>query len=221
MSSDAIGESEWLILSQSLIGGRTARFPLVSARGIAAYPLDTYTSSWTGLIEDGVSADRVPVLQSVEPSVVPGFDLAVTRVPTDAAESKPVHYNPMGRFSYALAIQRDPATRFQVGLLAATMVLGGVASFIMTALIVSRRRPPSLAALGWLATFLFALLEVRRNFPGSPPAGVRLDAFVTFPMISIIIVLFVVNAIVWLRRDDWDMTNQPALEEPKPASGTP
>lgn len=212
IEGDSQASSEWLIYANSLAGGHPIELPTISVAGIESYPLDGYTTSWTGLAEDAVTAERIPVVLTANRSPVSGFDVQILRGEMAGNDIAPVPHNTAGRFSYEVIVQRDPAVRFQVALLAFTLVVGGLAALFMTTLIVSRRRPPSLAALGWLATFLFALLEVRRNFPGNPPIGVRLDAFVTFPVIALILVQIMVIASVWRRRVDWDMENHDPTE---------
>jgi Domain of unknown function (DUF4436) len=212
IEGDSQDSSEWLILANSFIGGRPIQLPTKSVDGIENYPLDTYTTNWTGIVVDAVTAERIPVVLTAQTSPVSGFDIQVTRVEMEGDAASPIQHNPHGRFSYALGAQRDPAVRFQVALLVFTVVVGGLAALFMTILIVCRRRPPSLGALGWLATFLFALLEVRRNFPGDPPVGVRLDALVTFPVIALIMMQIVVVAVSWRRRVDWDMENHDPSE---------
>jgi len=212
VSGDAVGSRERLIRSNSLIGGQAQAFALDAVEGIGGYPFDRYSTSWTGIVEDAVSGDRVPVVQSATSGSVPGFDVTIQKQALPDDRATPIAFNPMGRFSYVIGAEREPGVRLQVGLLMLTILVGALAALIMTMLILLRRRPPSLAALGWLATFLFALLEVRRNLPGDPPVGIRLDAYVTFPMTFLLVLLIAVNAWAWLGRDDWDMENQPRDE---------
>lgn len=169
VSGDAVGSGERLIRSNSLIGGQAQIFTLDAIEGIAGYPFDRYSTSWTGIVQDAVSGDRVPVVQSASAGSVPGFDVLIEKGTLPDNQSRPIAFNPLGRFSYEIWAEREPGVRLQVGLLTLTILVGALAALIMTVLILLRRRPPSLAALGWLATFLFALLEVRRNLPGDPP----------------------------------------------------
>jgi len=209
LSADSVGEDEWLIPSQTLIGGHNLLLPLNAVSPINAYPFDSYQTSWTGFVKDAVSGERIPVVQTAETGSTPGFDVSIQRAGRDGDVQGPAWINPKGRFAFEVTVARNPSVRFQVGLLSLTMLAGGGAALLMTALILSRRRPPSLNALGWLATFLFALLEVRSNFPGDPPLGTRLDSVVTFPLIFLVVLLIVLIATSWLRRDDWDMENLP------------
>ena len=77
----------------------------------------------------------------------------------------------------------------------------------LKAVIVGGRRPPTLTALSWLATSLFALVEIRSRFPGRPPMGIKLDTIFTYPIIAILLFLIVLHTYLWVKRDDWNMKN--------------
>ena len=104
-------------------------------------------------------------------------------------------------------ISRSNSAIFSVFLLALLMIVGALASVLMTISIAKGKRPPSVAALIWLAAFLFALFQVRDQMPGRPPIGIRFDIFIFFPTILLLILLIMVNVLMWDRRDDWDMEN--------------
>ena len=89
------------------------------------------------------------------------------------------------------------------------MILGTASAIILTKSIFLRRRPPTLGALSWLATSLFAVLEIRSRFPGNPPLGISADLFVTYPVTVILLGLILTNTYFWINRDDWDMKNRP------------
>ena len=116
--------------------------------------------------------------------------------------------NPDGEVKFSYEVARSNNQIFQAGLLLFIILIGAISSVATTAAILSRRRPPSISTLAWLATYLFALIQVRAEFPGNPPLGVNIDRFFTFPVMAIIMALIVANAISWLRRDDWDSENQ-------------
>jgi hypothetical protein len=140
---------------------------------------------------------------------VQGYDLKLRRVELAAdirGENRIVNTEGEVKFSYQIA--RSNNQIFQSGLLLFIMLIGAISSIATTTAILSRRRPPSISALAWLATYLFALIQVRAEFPGNPPVGVNNDRFFTFPVIAIIMALIVVTAISWLRREDWDSENQ-------------
>jgi hypothetical protein len=216
LQGDAIGEDEWLMPSNSITGGKEIALPVLSSAGVENFPFDRYETSWTGLVEDAVLAERAPVVTTANAITVPGFDVAIVRTPMDAdqVDNSGLIVNEMGRMSYVVEIERSASTVNQTALLVITVLVGALASAYMTIAIATHRRPPSLAALAWLATFLFALIEVRRNFPGNPPLGVRIDSLFLLPVaISVIVEIAIVTGL-WLARRDWDAQN---LEENDPA----
>lgn len=208
VSDDAVGSNEWLVRSNSLVGTHEVEIAMTAAQGISAYPFDAYVASWIGVVDDAVSGERVPVVQTASQSNAPGYDVTIHRGQIEGSVDGAVVVNPFGRFSYDMQVVRDPAVKFQILLLVTATVIGAVAAVLLSILVLTRRRPPSIAALSWLATFLFALLEVRRNYPGNPPVGVTLDTAITVPVVTLLMGLIVVNAAIWLRRDDWDLRNR-------------
>jgi asparagine N-glycosylation enzyme membrane subunit Stt3 len=64
----------------------------------------------------------------------------------------------------------------------------------------------------WLATILFAILQVRTNFTGNPPIGILLDYVIVFPVLSAMLLLGILNTFYWIRRWDWDLENEPTSE---------
>jgi hypothetical protein len=91
------------------------------------------------------------------------------------------------------------------------IVIGVAASVVTTIAVMLRRRPPSLSALAWLATYLFALIQVRAEFPGEPPIGLAIDRFLTFPAIAVVMGLIVVNAFMWFRNKSTQTSSQRRL----------
>lgn len=212
LEGDAVGEDEWLMPSNSVVGGKQITLPVLASAGVESFPFDRYRTSWTGLIEDAVLAERAPVVTTAGAIAIPGFDVAIdrSRMEADQASASSVIVNDMGRIGYLVEIERSASTVNQTALLVLTVLVGAVASAYMTFAIATHRRPPSLAALAWLATFLFALIEVRRNFPGDPPLGVRIDSLVLLPVAISVIVEIAILTGLWLARQDWDAQN---LEE--------
>ena len=216
LQGDAVGEDEWLMPSNSITGGREIALPVLASAGVENFPFDRYQTSWTGLVEDAVLAERAPVVTTANAITIPGFDVAIIRSPMEADQvnSAGLVINGMGRLGYNVEIERSASTVNQTALLVLTILVGAVASAYMTFAIATYRRPPSLAAMAWLATFLFALIEVRRNFPGDPPLGVRIDSLLLLPVaISVIVEITIVTGL-WLARQDWDAQN---LDESDPA----
>jgi hypothetical protein len=109
------------------------------------------------------------------------------------------------KISYEVA--RSQTQKLMAFLLILITVTGVISSALVTIAVHRRIRPPSLAVLAWLATFLFALMQIRAEYPGNPPLGIFLDSIVTFPAIALLLFMIVMNAFAWLSRNDWDMEN--------------
>lgn len=93
------------------------------------------------------------------------------------------------------------------------MIIALGSAFALTRSVGRGRRPPSMNLLLWIATVLFAILQVRTNFPGNPPIGILLDFAIVFPVLGLLLILGIVNTVYWLRRTDWDYENEPTMEE--------
>lgn len=104
-------------------------------------------------------------------------------------------------------IGRSFSTIFAAFLFGGLMLVGAIASLLMTISVIKGNRPPSINSLTWLAAFLFALFQVRGQLPGNPPSGVRFDMFIFFPVILLLICLVMINVSLWNKREDWDMEN--------------
>ena len=203
------GTSEWNIPSNEWVGGHKFSVPMSNAKALNDYPFDTYKGDVTMYAGQDVSGEWLPLSLAASKHFVQGYDLKLNRVVLDTdikGEKRTV--NPDGEVKFSYEVARSNNQIFQAGLLLFIILIGAISSVATTAAILSRRRPPSISTLAWLATYLFALIQVRAEFPGNPPLGVNIDRFFTFPVMAIIMALIVANAISWLRRDDWDSENQ-------------
>ena len=88
------------------------------------------------------------------------------------------------------------------------MLIALASAVAITRSIYRQKRPPSMNLLVWLATILFAILQVRDNFPGSPPLGILIDYLVFFPVIGSLLVVGITNTHMWTNRPDWDLENE-------------
>ncbi len=79
--------------------------------------------------------------------------------------------------------------------------LGSVA--VMSYLIASHKRPPSLIALTWAAALTFSLIGLRSLFPGSPPIGIIIDKVFYFPSLLATLLCSLLILVEWSYREDF------------------
>jgi len=204
---ESLSETSWYIAAKRLIGGRSIEIPLGTRAQINNYPFDRYQGSWRA--DFAPSGDYTPFLSTITVSQrdIYGWNLEVgtTSFVNDERYQKIV--NREGDLGFAWKVERSGIFRISVIILILTMALGAFAAIILTVSIIRERRPPTLNALSWLATSLFALVEIRSRFPGDPPYGIKLDTFFTYPVIAILLFLIIIHSYLWVKRDDWNMKN--------------
>ncbi len=209
MSFDSLNETSWQIPAKQFIGSRTFEIPLNNTGAISRYPFDEYTGSWASFLEDFQSSKSLASTLTISDKPIYGWEMSVKQkaLPNDLGSKKVVNLD--GREAFEWQANRSGSIKLSFFLLIAVMILGTVSAVILTKSIFLRRRPPTLAALGWLATSLFAVLEIRNRFPGEPPLGISADLFVTYPVTITLLALILANTYFWINRDDWDMKNRP------------
>lgn len=205
----AIGEGNWDVASKEWVGGKSIELPLTSIVPEAGYPFDSYSGSFNILISEAVSGNPVPVSIAFSQKQVSGFSVTPELLAPEMTvgnENVAIYESGIGGFKFE--IHRSSSQQMHFSILVAIVIIGALSSIATTLAVTRRKRPPSLSILAWLATYLFALIQVRGEFPGSPALGVSIDRFLTFPSIAIIMGLIVANVMSWLRRKDWDSENQ-------------
>jgi hypothetical protein len=159
---------------------------------------------------DGYNSDAVPLNIRDKSTSIPGFSINSKYISfLSESTSKEEIKNDISQGTGLIRweISRDFSTIFAVFLFGGLMLVGAVASLLMTFSIVRGNRPPSINSLTWLAAFLFAIFQVRSQMPGNPPSGVKFDMLIFFPVILLLICLIMVNVSQWNKREDWDMEN--------------
>lgn len=205
----AIGEGNWDVPSREWVGGKSIELPLDSLVPEAGYPFDSYSGHFNILINEAVSGAYVPVSVTFSQKQVSGFVITPQLLaPEMTVGNSNLRIYEEGLGGFKFEIHRSSSQQMHFGILIAIIIIGAISSLVTTIAVARRKRPPSLAILAWLATYLFALIQVRGEFPGSPALGVSVDRYLTFPAIAIIMVLIVANVVSWLRRNDWDSENQ-------------
>lgn len=209
LNFDSLNETSWEIPAKRFIGSRTFEIPLNNSSAISSYPFDSYQGSWSSFLLDFQTSKSLASTLTVSKKPIYGWEMAVSpiAVENDVSLGKTVNLN--GKLSFAWTANRSDSIKLSAVLLIVVMILGTVAALILSTSIFRGRRPPTLSALGWLATSLFAILEIRNKFPGDPPLGIAADLFVTYPVTLTLLGLILANTYFWLNRDDWDMKNRP------------
>lgn len=175
------------------------------------FPFDSYMGKFyvtAGV--DGYNSDPSPLSIRDRSTAISGFSITSNYISflNESANRKEIKNDiNQGTGLILWKISRDFSTIFAVFLFGGLMLVGAVASLLMTFSIARRKRPPSINSLTWLAAFLFAIFQVRAQLPGNPPSGVKFDMLIFFPVILLLICLIMVNVSLWNKREDWDMEN--------------
>jgi hypothetical protein len=195
--------------SGNLVGGQNLGIRI--AGNPSNYPFDAYAGKFfaTGGIS-GYNQNAQPFYMWDISTPLPGFSVnsrylsfftekvIKSEIATDISQ---------GTGLIEWQIKRSFSTIFAAFLFGGLMLVGAIASLLMSISVLRGNRPPSINSLTWLAAFLFALFQVRGQLPGDPPSGVRFDMFIFFPVILLLICLIMINVSLWNKREDWDMEN--------------
>ena len=195
------------------IGTETASFPvdipLESHASEINYPFEKFTGSYVVV----VTSDGQPVSVKASSSRAPVYgwkiSTALTGKPDLQIGDKQLFSSGIAEVEFVA--QRSNSSIFIIialSLISLVVALGGLVVIVS---IHREHRPPSIGALAWLATGLFATLQIRTRLPDAPPIGVRLDYFVTFPVIFCMLVAIGILTKHWVNRDDWDARNHPLV----------
>lgn len=181
-------------------------------RSISKYPADTYPfvfrASGHYLTDAGEWAPlrlSVIILRSVDS----GFESAILGAAVQDDSPSTV--------ILGLGLSR-PKTIFMFAVLVMTVILAMVGLIVvMTYRIVttsSRQeadgsrpaRPPVMQGLVWAAALTFTAIQIRDNYPGSPPIGIAADFAVVVPALLGSVAVAAVLLHEWLNRQDFDTT---------------
>ena len=203
---ESASDTVFNIKSQQVSGAHFVEMPLPTASNSQKYPFDTYKGTWSVIVEDDATGNPRPISISVSSNAINGYNFTYASASENAVVStRAVDLDGTSKITYS--IERSETQKLMAFLLILITATGVLSSALVTVAVYRRKRPPSLAGLAWLATFLFALMQIRAEYPGNPPLGVMLDSLVTFPAIALLLLMIVMNAFAWLNRVDWDMEN--------------
>lgn len=188
--------------------GTTLRAKMSAKNALFYYPFDRYFGEIKAQAIAEVSKEEIPVTVIASDSTLSGWKLNFEeeKKPAAATSDKALYAN--GRATLYWDLSRANVVYIAVSILLILMIIALGSAFAITRSIAKYRRPPSMNLLLWLATVLFAILQVRTNFPGNPPIGILLDFTVVFPVLGLLLILGIANTFYWLNRTDWDYENE-------------
>jgi hypothetical protein len=195
--------------SGNLVGGQNLGIRIAGEP--ANYPFDSYSGKFyaNGGIS-GYNQSALPFYMWDISTPLPGFSVSSRYLSffTEKVVKSEIESDiSQGTGLIEWQISRSFSTIFAAFLFGGLMLVGAIASLLMSLSVLRGHRPPSINSLTWLAAFLFALFQVRGQLPGDPPSGVRFDMFIFFPVILLLICLIMINVSLWNKREDWDMEN--------------
>lgn len=204
-----LGETAWEIAASEFVGSRTFTIPLNNNGIINSYPFDKYQGTWLMSVNDFQTSGPLPTTVTVSSRPIYGWsmDVSAESQANDRSFQKDLNLNGVEVLKWSAS--RSSSVKLSAFLLIIVILLGIISAVILTISIFRKKRPPTLGALGWLATSLFAIIEIRSRFPGNPPPGILIDKLITYPVTITLLGLILTHTYMWIRRDDWDMKNTP------------
>jgi hypothetical protein len=204
-----LGETSWQIAASEFVGSRVFAIPLNNNGMINSYPFDRYEGTWLMSVADFQSSGALPTTATVSSRPIYGWSMEVSAAeqPNDQSFQKDLNLNGVEVLQWSAI--RSSSVKISALLLIIVILVGIFSAVILTISILRKKRPPTLSALGWLATSLFAIIEIRSRFPGDPPPGILLDKIITYPVTTTLLGLILTHTFMWIKRDDWDMKNTP------------
>ena len=181
------------------------------------YPLDKYNFeipiSAIGTLESGDQAtlnllplDYTKKIDTFEISMVHGlWSDAFTTVKMDDPKSFDLAIDEFnnGQSSSVFEAVRSNSTKLLVTIILLLMITAMISVTIMTYMVVSGSRPPTLSSLTWAAALTYSLISLRGLMPGSPPIGIFVDKIFYFPSLIVTLVCSLWVLVTWVRREDF------------------
>jgi len=188
--------------------GATLRAKMNSENSFFYYPFDKYSGEIKAQAIEEITKYEIPTTLIVSSSSLSGWRLSFSENGTVEKETgnKAFYVGEPATLNWELS--RANIVFIAVAILLFLMLIALFSAFVITRSIARKKRPPSMNLLLWLATILFAILQVRTNFPGNPPVGIFLDFAVVFPVLGFLLIIGIANTFYWLNRSDWDYENE-------------
>ncbi|MEY2815338.1 MAG: hypothetical protein RIS05_1086 [Actinomycetota bacterium] len=108
-----------------------------------------------------------------------------------------------GQSSTVFTATRSNSTKLLVVIILLLMVTAMASVAILTQMVVTGRRPPSLTSLTWTAALTYSLISLRGLMPGDPPIGIFVDKLFYFPSLILTLICSLWVLVTWVRRDDF------------------
>jgi hypothetical protein len=110
-----------------------------------------------------------------------------------------------GESSSIFEVVRSNSTKLLVSIILLLMITAMLSVTIMTYMVVSGQRPPTLSSLIWSAALTYSLISLRGLMPGAPPIGIFVDKLLYFPALIVTLVCSLWILFTWVRREDYQI----------------
>jgi hypothetical protein len=181
------------------------------------YPLDRYDFeipiSAIGTLEKGDQAtlnilplDYTKKIDTFDIHMIHGlWNDAFTTVKMDDPKSfdTAVEEFNNGQSSSVFEAVRSNSTKLLVIIILLLMITAMVSVTIMTYMVVTGSRPPTLSSLTWTAALTYSLISLRGLMPGGPPIGIFVDKIFYFPALIVTLTCSLWVLVTWVRREDF------------------
>ena len=188
--------------------GTTLKAKMSKNNSLFFYPFDRYFGEIKAQAISEISKLPIPSTVVASNSTLSGWKLSFSEQNQPSATTGGKALYEDGRATLYWKLSRANVVYIAVSILLILMLIALGSAFAITRSIARFKRPPSMNLLLWLATVLFAILQVRTNFPGNPPIGILLDFTIVFPVLGLLLILGIANTFYWLNRTDWDYENE-------------
>ncbi len=108
-----------------------------------------------------------------------------------------------GQSSSVFEAVRSNSTKLLVVIILLLMITAMVSVTIMTYMVVTGSRPPTLSSLTWTAALTYSLISLRGLMPGGPPIGIFVDKILYFPSLIVTLTCSLWVLVTWVRREDF------------------
>jgi Domain of unknown function (DUF4436) len=188
-----------------------------SRSDVGWYPLDKYDFeipiSALGTVKEGERA-TLNILPLDYTKKIDTFDIhmihglwsdAFTTVKMDDPKSfdKAINEFNNGQSSSVFEAARSNSTKLLVAIILLLMITAMISVTIMTYMVVTGSRPPTLSSLTWTAALTYSLISLRGLMPGGPPIGIFVDKILYFPSLIVTLTCSLWVLVTWVRREDF------------------